>query len=520
MRRLISVTKAVLTTFVMFIAFTSAHAQDATFGRTDVGAIPSTGLSADFKRSSRFTLTEPANVHALCAYLDGNGGASGEQRYRLALYRDSGGAPAAKVLETSFDLLQAGAQAAWRCPATSGYSPVDPGVYWIVIHSSGTAGVIRDFYDGPANWFGNADPYNDGASDPFGAGNAGSGTLSVHAQYFAPSIQADAGRTAIGTKQSSGMSANFKRASSFTLTERGRLTAMTAYLDGLGGATGNQQVRYALYRDANGVPGEKVTETASPIVLTNGRAAGWFTNPFVTAEILEPGRYWFAIHTSGPAGVTRNHADGTGNWYGNADSYDDGASSTFGAGNTGDGTLSAFISYDRRPLQEGQIGRTDIAATPSRGLTANVMRGSMFIYNNRSAVLNSLSAYLDGLGGAPGSQRIRMSLYQVHAFQGSDAWSKIAESEEVTITAGTPPGWVHFPVRATNLYEGIPVFRIMIESGDTGGVVRNYGDGPANWVSKAISYAQGGPETFVEDSTVNYGDVTLSVYGTYSEPAP
>ncbi len=71
-------------------------------------------------------------------------------------------------------------------------------------------------------------------------------------------------RTTIGTKTSAGMTANFKRASSFTLTERGRLTSMSAYLDGRRRRrTGNQFHRYALYRDENGKPGARSCKAAS-----------------------------------------------------------------------------------------------------------------------------------------------------------------------------------------------------------------------------------------------------------------
>jgi len=51
-----------------------------------------------------------------------------------------------------------------------------------VIHSGTTAGVARDFGDGAPDWFGNADAFVDGASNPFGPGTAGGGTLSVYGQ--------------------------------------------------------------------------------------------------------------------------------------------------------------------------------------------------------------------------------------------------------------------------------------------------------------------------------------------------
>ena len=59
---------------------------------------------------------------------------------------------------------------------------MDPGQYWIVLHTGDTQGIARNRGDGAANWFGNnSDAYVDGPSNPFGTGAAGSGTLSVKA---------------------------------------------------------------------------------------------------------------------------------------------------------------------------------------------------------------------------------------------------------------------------------------------------------------------------------------------------
>src|SRR5690242_827226 len=71
------------------------------------------------------------------------------------------------------------------------------------------------------------------------------------------------GRTTIGTTPSGGLRADFSRGSKFSSTGGGTLTQLCAYLDGKGGASGSQNVRLVLYRDANGVPGAKISETAS-----------------------------------------------------------------------------------------------------------------------------------------------------------------------------------------------------------------------------------------------------------------
>ena len=174
-----------------------AHSQTSQLlGRITEATIPSNGLSGNFKRAARFTLGARGTTLQLCAYVDGNGGVSGEQRMRLALYNDNNGSPGTKVVETQEGTVRSGEAAHWMCfIEASGYgpplTPVAPGSYWIAIHTAGTAGVIRDFADGPANWF--------------GAGSSGTGTMSVYARYFPDSQLRHAGRTTIGSTPSKGM---------------------------------------------------------------------------------------------------------------------------------------------------------------------------------------------------------------------------------------------------------------------------------------------------------------------------
>lgn len=56
-----------------------------------------------------------------------------------------------------------------------------PGRYWIALHTSGTAGVLRYYLDGQANWRGNSNP---GSAIPiFGAASPGDGTISAYMIY-------------------------------------------------------------------------------------------------------------------------------------------------------------------------------------------------------------------------------------------------------------------------------------------------------------------------------------------------
>jgi hypothetical protein len=244
---------------VTAMSLTPAYSQTSqTLGRITEGAIPSNGLSAQFKRASRFTLAGAGTFTELCAYLDGNGGVSGYQRFRLALYGDNNGTPIAKLIETPEQTILSGTAARWYCMSVP-LTPVAAGSYWVAIHSGEMAGVIRDFGDGSPNWYGNADAFDDGASTTFGTGSSGTGTMSVYARYFPDSQLRNAGRTTIGTTPSNGMTADYKRGSSFMLSERGRLYAITAYVDGGGASTIEQaSFRYSIYNDATGVPGTKL----------------------------------------------------------------------------------------------------------------------------------------------------------------------------------------------------------------------------------------------------------------------
>ena len=68
-----------------FFPFTAQAQYYDSFGNYTIGA-PSSGLSGDYKRASRFELTQPGTIAQLHAMLDGKGGpASGYQDVSLEL---------------------------------------------------------------------------------------------------------------------------------------------------------------------------------------------------------------------------------------------------------------------------------------------------------------------------------------------------------------------------------------------------------------------------------------------------
>jgi hypothetical protein len=496
--------------------FVSAHAE--TFGRTTVGATASGALRADFKRGSKFTLTQDGTAKSLCAWLDGGGGNTSWQSVRFAMYRDVNGTPGAKLAETSDVNVYAGATPQWIC-LDIGWTPLVAGNYWLVIHSgasSSNTGPARYFYDGAANYFANGDAYFDGAADPAGAGTGGSGTVSIYASYT-PGLQ-HAGRLTVGTQPSGELRGDFKRGSSFTISQPGRLDALSAYLDGQTGTgpAASQDVRLALYKDVNGTPGPLVTESVS---RTLGRflLPRWFTFP-TSGATVQAGKYWLMIHTS-PSytgyGMLRYYADGTGNWLGNADLFNDGAANPFGTAGTGNGTISAYASYEPGTAPSVLGFAAPGAFVKTEG---SCNQASQFRLVPSGATLDALYAYLDGRGSGTGTQQARMALYYDSAGYPSGV---AATSSVVTIASGQQPGWVKFPMPPTALpagYYWISLHTGPSDTGTTGLVIRAYQENVGRlFYNCEDAFADGPNAGFVNsDGELLGGDITLSVYATYT----
>lgn len=501
---------------MLLSALTPAYA--GYLGRSTVGAQQSAGLRADFSRGSKVTMTETGTLSYLCMYLDGKGGASGEQRFHLVLYRDVNGVPGAKVAETYEQGVVAGGNAQWQCNQfkTPDLSVVvNPGNYWIMIHTDANAGVARYYYDGPANWYGGADAFADGAADPFGPGSAGTGTISAYGLYDINTF----GRTTTGAVPSAGLRADFSRGSKFTYFEGAWVDSvreLCAYLDGLGGGSGSQAVRLALYRDANGQPGTKAGQSLTR-VITAGAAASWvcFQTPYL---VLRSGNYWIMLQSGSTANVVRFYSDGAANWFGGADAFADGASDTFGPGGAGSGTLSAYAKYTS---SLGQAGVTTIQRVQSLGMTANYREGSGAWFERGRAVAYSI--YMDGKGAGSGtgsSQEVRFALYNSPGWTDADVdppTELLFVSKPVTIPAGMPPQWVTVPVPP--YYWGVPgglgqtwPMWLVVHSGNDAGIARYYFDGTGNYCSHADTFSDGTDQTF---GSCARGGGTMSAFLTY-----
>ena len=153
------------------------------FGRASSGSYFTSGLPVNTKRGSRFSLSRKGQLLNMAALLDGNGGASsGSQSLRMALYRDSSGRPGTLVAQSNAVNVAADSGLRWvyfPSPAAK----LDPGNYWIMIHSGSTSAIARNKGDGAANLHISVDAYSDGAENPGGTGSLGTNTLSLFAKY-------------------------------------------------------------------------------------------------------------------------------------------------------------------------------------------------------------------------------------------------------------------------------------------------------------------------------------------------
>jgi hypothetical protein len=504
----------------------TAEAQAETFGRTTVGATASGGVRSEYKRGSKFTLSQAGQISEICGYVDGNGGASGAQKLRYALYRDAGGVPGAKVVATEEVDITQGMGAQWLCLET-GFMPLAPGSYWLMLHSSSPAGVMRFYYDGTKNFYGNPDPFENGAADAFGAGAPGDGTLSLYARYTPSTRLRTAGRTTVGSEARTA-AYDFIRGSSFVLTEQARLDTLTAYMGDTGHGFVFNDLDWTLYKDENGKPKTVAYRGGSPLPLvpldehydSDLFAPRWLNAP-AAPVILQPGRYWFEIFTSVlfdesvSGGQLQYYADGKGNWFGGPDPQTFPYDTFTSSGAPGDGTISAFITYEPGPFVARKFGRTSVATKAVATLAEDFVHASRFTLPDDGASITAVHVYLDGRGGGTGQQWFRAAIFndvgskELVGFSGGIA----------SVNAGDPPGWVTLDMaRPVALPKGN--YWVGIQSGFTTNVARIYGDGAANELSRPRQDKTAGPADYLDppEAPAQRGNSTLSIYVDYMVP--
>lgn len=229
-------------------------------GKMTIGAQPSYGMEAYYKRVSSFVMPEAGKLWAINAYLDGFGqGApdvTGEFRY--ILYNDANGVPGDKVYEGDYRPMRGTTPAKWNSEWVQfNFNPnnrptLTAGRYWVGFFSGFTANsTIRYYYDhiSTPNWYGNDEAFNLQASSPFGPATAKNDSITAYVSYRpGPPASGELGRTDIGSTASRPLDANVTRWSAFDFRDtNATVTSLHAYLDGLGATSGSQDLRMMLY---------------------------------------------------------------------------------------------------------------------------------------------------------------------------------------------------------------------------------------------------------------------------------
>lgn len=165
------------------------------------------------------------------------------------------------------------------------------------------------------------------------------------------------------------------------------------------------------------------------------------------------------------------------------------------------------IAFHRLTDRPKRFGRSSRGTLFTSGLAVNTKRGSRFALTQKGTLLN-MSAYVDGGGGPSGAQSLRMALYRdSNGLPGT----LVAQSNAMSMSAGSSPRWLYFPAGATALNPG--TYWIMIHCGSTSAVTRIKGDGAANWHGNTDTYSDGAANPAGAGSL---GTMTLSLFASYT----
>ena len=158
------------------------------FGGGDPGQSFS-AMTANAKRASRFFLYYPAAIKQLRVYLDGGGATSGSQVLRGIIYNEVGGEPGRPLIRSFQATIQAGTAPGWVTLPLPYRIQLNPGYYWLGIHSGANSGVARFGWNPrPSSRRFNIDNYLDGPSDPFGPAPLDNQAIAIHTiGYVRPS---------------------------------------------------------------------------------------------------------------------------------------------------------------------------------------------------------------------------------------------------------------------------------------------------------------------------------------------
>jgi hypothetical protein len=155
-----------------------------------------------------------------------------------------------------------------------------------------------------------------------------------------------AGRFSVGT-QVFELAPDTKRVGRYKMPQSGRLSKLTAYLDGLGSGSivGPQPCKAVVYDTSN-----KLLAVSDEVVIAGHQPSGWVDFRFSAAHgrlLLPDTDFYGGIHAGGTTATIRVAGSGPSGMGGkhNADAYADGPADPFGAATTDSADLSLFVTY-------------------------------------------------------------------------------------------------------------------------------------------------------------------------------
>jgi hypothetical protein len=287
------------------------------------------------------------------------------------------------------------------------------------------------------------------------------------------------------------LSVNLKEVSKYTAVQ-GNIVRVTAYVSGLGAASGTQNVKAIVYRDSNGSPGARLG-VSYEVTISAGRAWGWVVFPFLTPVPVHPSEtVWIGFIASSTSDLTQAAiTTPAGNQLlFNTDNYSTGPTDPFGSGTWRAKHYSLNATVDQPTI----FGDTTAGGSWD-ALPANTKRAAKFTATAGS--VTKVSAYVSGSATA-GSQTIKAVIY---SDSGGSPQTLLGTSNAVTVTQNQAARWIDFTfpspvsVSAGSLWIGFianttgGIARIAYTS-STGGLRFNndtYSDGAANPFGTASS---------------------------------
>jgi chitodextrinase len=442
---------------------TASESSAATFGRTTVGQMYQ--LTADRKRVSRFSLSEPGSVTHISAYLDGNGSNKGSsQAARFVIYADGAGNPGALLGSTVSHTIAKGAAGQWVSLALRAPVALAPGSYHLGIHTSEANGRGRYAAVQAAGALKQNDQsFAAGPSNPFGPVKTFDLGMSIYATYTPLSVPSSTAPPVLTGEAIEGV-------------------ALTASDGAWTGSPTSYAYSWLRCDDAGSACSVVGGATAKTLMLTPSdvgsrlRVTVTATNPFGSAAA-----------TSAPTAVV-----------------------------TTSSPPPAPPDPPAPPATPDTFGRSTVGALWP--LTPDRKRVSRFSLPDDGSVTR-ISAYVDGNGPASsGTQPIRFVLYGDQA--GAPA-ALVGATASHTIVKGAPGAWVTLALPAP-LPLSAGDYHLGILSGGTGQLGRYAA------VSLAAGLKQN-DQPFATDPSNPFGPVTtfdlgLSIFAEYipeaGAPAP